>query len=234
MAYPDLAILIVTYNRKEVLHQTIANVLQHISYSGALRLFVADDGSTDGTQEMIRDSYPLANLIQSKRVGLGANCNAGLATCWSYTPYTVQLQDDMVPKAPMNMDRHVQKLMRDETAGYIRLWGIGGHRYVATLQDQSPDLGAHYGAYWQIHWDCPELYVASDRPHIKHQRFHARFGMYPTGLTTSMTEEVWCKQTKAVASTSGFNPNVLVPHGMETESNWDHVGWDIRWRDKGL
>lgn len=224
MDWPPLAINIVTYNRKETLRVTLHHLLAHLYYVGERTVFVADDGSDDGTQAMLAEEYPDAVLVQSARVGLGANTNAGLRASLAVADYVLQFQDDMQLLTTLDMHPHIERLRDDPTCGYIRLWGVGGHRYKGTLE----------GNYWRIHWDSDELYIPSDRPHVKHRRFHEHFGMYPEGYRTAETEDAWCHQCKNRAGLDGRQLDVFVPQNQLTETTWEHAHWDKRWRDKGL
>lgn len=222
--WPALAILIVTYNRAEILRQTLSRLSQHLDYTGPRRVFVADDGSTDGTPGMLMEEFPDAVLITSDRVGLGANANAGLRNAWAFSDYVYQSQDDLWLQHHFDLHPHVERLMTDPTCGYVRLWGCGGHRYKGNLE----------GNHWRVHWDSEELYIPSDRPHVKHRRFHEVFGMYPEGRTTNETEDAWCWQCKHRAGMDGKQLDVFVPHAVDIERNFEHAGWHTRWRDQGL
>lgn len=224
MEWPPLAILVITYNRVEVLQETLRRLDQHLGYTGPRQVIVADDGSDDGTQAMVAAAHPGAVLVQSHRAGLGGNSNAGLRAAWGFSPYTLQLQDDLWLLHHFDLHPHVELLARQPTFGYIRLWGVGGHRYKGNLE----------GEYWRIHWDSDELYIPSDRPHLKHRRFHEHFGMYPEGLTTAETEDAWCHQCKHRAGLDGKQLDVAVPHGVDIERNFEHAAWGNRWRDRGL
>ena len=162
MDWPPLSINIVTYNRRDTLRQTIGRLRSHLYYVGPITWIVADDGSDDGTQAMLSEVYPDVALVQSDRVGLGANTNAGLRLALSAADYVLQLQDDMHLLTTLDLHPHIEQLRDNPTCGFIRLWGVGGHRYKANLE----------GNYWRIHWDSDELYIPSDRPHVKHARFH--------------------------------------------------------------
>ena len=50
---PLVSVAIITFNQAEFLRECIESVLQQ-DYAN-LEIVVADDGSTDGTQEMLRD-----------------------------------------------------------------------------------------------------------------------------------------------------------------------------------
>jgi glycosyltransferase involved in cell wall biosynthesis len=221
--WPALSVLVVTYNRKNILAEVLRALREHVYYVGPIFWVVADDGSDDGTVEMLKERFPDTLLVQSNRVGLGANANAGLREAAYRSPIILQLQDDMKLLTTLDLHPHVQKLIDDETCGYIRLWGVGGHRYTANLE----------GNHWRIHWNSEELYIPSDRPHLKHRRFHEFFGMYPEGHKTADTEDAWAHQCKDRAGLNGVQLDVFVPQ-METEKSWEHIGWHDRWRDKNL
>ena len=76
--WPTLAILVITYNRRDVLRETLRRLAAHLAYEGPRVLVIADDGSDDGTAEMLAAEYPDAQHVISNRRGLGANANAGL------------------------------------------------------------------------------------------------------------------------------------------------------------
>jgi glycosyltransferase involved in cell wall biosynthesis len=224
MDWPTLAINIVTYNRKETLRTTLQRLAAHLWYEGPRHVFVADDGSDDGTQAMLAEEWPHVRLVQSARAGMGANTNAGLRAGLAVAEYILQFQDDMQLLTTLDLHPHIEKLRDDPTCGFIRLWGVGGHRYKGNLE----------GNYWRVHWDSDELYIPSDRPHDKHRRFHEFFGMYPEGHTTHETEDAWCWQCKHRAGLDGKQLDVFVPQNALTETTWEHAHWDQRWRDQGL
>lgn len=216
---PPIAVVVVTYQRAALLRQTLAALTANLIYSGDLRYIVADDGSTDETHE-IATSY--GDLVVTPRGGLGANTNAGLRVALDHTDLVFQLQDDMRLLKPLDLTPHAQWLLSHSQDGYIRLWGVGGHRYRAELDER----------YWRVDWHSDELYIASDRPHLKHRRFHEAVGFYPEGLLTAVTEEVWCHQAKDTGRRGA--PAVLVPHALDVEQNFEHIGYHSRWRDQGL
>lgn len=223
MDWPTLVILVVTYNRAATLRGTLDRIAEHLWYEGPRQLIVADDGSDDGTPAMLADAYPAAQLVVTARQGLGANTNAGLRAAFEVADCVLQLQDDMWLLNTLDLHPHVARLRDDEKAGFVRLWGVGGHRYTAELEQN----------HWRVRWDSDELYVPSDRPHLKHRRFHEHFGYYPEALPTAATEDAWCHQCKDIARSRG-GPHVLIPLGVDTERSWEHRHWGERWRDRGL
>lgn len=81
---PLVSVHIITYNQIKFIHETLRSVLDQ-SYEN-MEIVVADDGSTDGTAEVIVDyarQYPgkIVPLVGGANLGVTGNCNRGLAAC---------------------------------------------------------------------------------------------------------------------------------------------------------
>ena len=61
-----LSIVIVNYNVKHFLEQCLKSVYQAIQNIEA-EIFVVDNNSVDGSQEMVRSSFPEVNLISNAK-----------------------------------------------------------------------------------------------------------------------------------------------------------------------
>ena len=87
---PDMAarvgIGVITYNRKDILAETLARVRAHTT--SAYELVVADDGSWDGTGELVRSLG--VRLVTGRNKGIAWNKNRALFLL------TMQLQCDVV------------------------------------------------------------------------------------------------------------------------------------------
>ena len=84
MTYPKVSVFVPTYNQKAFVHEAIESIL--IQDYPNLEIVVGDDGSVDGTQEILleyKEKYPeLFKLILSPRnEGITANCNKILKEC---------------------------------------------------------------------------------------------------------------------------------------------------------
>lgn len=221
MPLPNLAVIVPTYNRPDIVRTCILRLQEHLHYSGSVTYLVGDDSEVPLSAPALEG---LRNVLifNGPRNGLGANLNLLLRAALSsnFNLY-LQMDDDHWLMKPLDLDPHVQHLVDDPTAGCIRLMGISGHHYTAQLKQ----------SYWKLLWDAPELYLASMRPHLKHRRFHDVYGLYPEGLKLGQTEETFCHQCREYAHLYG-GPDVLVPLDVLTESSWTHVG--DSWQTKGL
>lgn len=75
----DVSIVIVTWKMKEVLHDLLASLKEHVK-GVTYEVIVADNASHDGTVEMIRSEFPDAVLIENDRNrGVSGARNQGFA-----------------------------------------------------------------------------------------------------------------------------------------------------------
>lgn len=73
---PSVSVIIPTYNRRDFVREAIASVLAQ-TYQD-FELIVIDDGSTDGTAEVVRE-FPCAHYLFQENRGVSAARNAGVA-----------------------------------------------------------------------------------------------------------------------------------------------------------
>ena len=77
MKFPLMSVLIVTWNRREDVLETVRAVFEQ-SYKN-FEIIVVDNGSTDGTVDALRQAYPAIKLVALKKnVGISAGRNAGI------------------------------------------------------------------------------------------------------------------------------------------------------------
>lgn len=231
-----LSIIIPTYMRRDIVTYCVSSLYNNLVYPGDINVIVGVDGD-DGTLEAMLDlrlalstdnpnhgKFDIAVLqgprLQKKAVaGLGANINQCIA--YSHDELFMQMDDDHILTGRLDISPHVYKLLTDPAAGWIRLMGISYHKYIGYLE----------GEYWRVDWKSPEVYITSDRPHLKHLRFIKHFGLYPVGLSLEGTEEGYCHMCKDRAALNApGKSNVLVPLQYD-ERVWQHVGES--WQKQG-
>jgi GT2 family glycosyltransferase len=75
---PSLSVIVVAWNSREELARTLPALLPELSHDD--ELIVVDNGSSDGTPELVARLAPAARLVSLKRnTGFAAGCNAGAA-----------------------------------------------------------------------------------------------------------------------------------------------------------
>lgn len=92
---PAIAVVIVTYNSADDVHATLAALADQLRERD--ELLVVDNGSTDGTPDVVRRELPQARVIQTARnAGFAEGCNIGVDA--SHAELVLLLNPDTVPQ----------------------------------------------------------------------------------------------------------------------------------------
>ncbi|MDA0724852.1 MAG: glycosyltransferase family A protein, partial [Verrucomicrobia bacterium] len=74
---PKVSVVIPTYDRIDTLPRSLDSVINQTFYDW--ELIVVDDGSTDGTDEMILRDYPAVRFHRQENAGVSSARNSGVA-----------------------------------------------------------------------------------------------------------------------------------------------------------
>src|SRR5215212_5035612 len=80
-AGPGLSIVVLTYNRRELLASCLKSLLAQTDAGAPLEVLVVDDGSTDGTSDLVvslADSHPHLRYCPQPHGGIAAARNTGI------------------------------------------------------------------------------------------------------------------------------------------------------------
>lgn len=79
MKQPDLSVIIVNYNTKDLLYDCLKSIKKAVKPANGLEIIVVDNASVDGSQEMVKKEFPNIILIQSKKnLGFSKGNNLGV------------------------------------------------------------------------------------------------------------------------------------------------------------
>jgi GT2 family glycosyltransferase len=112
----DLSIVLVCWNNKEYLEPCLQSL-----YAGGLKsnfdILVVDNGSSDGSQDMLREEYPEIKIIQNDHnVGLARACNQGIEGTGGR--YVLLLNNDTLVDGP-SLDAMVEFLDENDDVGAV-------------------------------------------------------------------------------------------------------------------
>ncbi|HWH55440.1 MAG TPA: glycosyltransferase family 2 protein [Gaiellaceae bacterium] len=68
---PDVSVVVVTYNSRDWIERCLESVRGN-------ETIVVDNGSADGTVELVREKFPEARVVEQENVGMGAGNNTGM------------------------------------------------------------------------------------------------------------------------------------------------------------
>lgn len=221
MEWPRVSVLIPTFRRPEICRRTVELLQENLVYRGEIVYHIGDDDPSAGTEQALQE---LSNIFYHLGPGTGLGANLNALIYGTKDKILLQLDDDHHLVKALDLSRHVKVLMEDKRVGMIRLMNVGGHKYHAHLEQR----------YWRILWESPSHYITSNRPHLKHTRFHRVYGLYPVGLRLGRTEVHFGNQCNQIGRSRDPDrtPGVFVPLDVLTESSWKHVGES--WQRKGF
>ena len=216
--WPTVAICIITFDRLREIKQTIAALHAHLHYIGPLQWHLADDSSPGSYVGDIMNAYPDLHFSFTKtdRKGWGANANKALGFLDKH-PYVFLIEDDYVCIRDLDITAGVALMEKNEKIAAVRYDGVAAHSLTLHLEEVESRIGRF--SYMRIAKDSPHLNVYSNRPHLRHRRFHECFGWYPEGITLGETETHFAHRVKDKKHCADI---AILWDGLPTA--FDHIG----------
>jgi glycosyltransferase involved in cell wall biosynthesis len=156
---PLVSVVIPTFNGERYLPQTLGAVLAQTHQ--ALEIIVVDDGSSDGSLELVRSLAPLAVILQQANAGVSNARNRGLAAARG--EFVIFLDQDDVWN-PLQLERQLAWMAQRPECGVVvcpyHHWRSigGGYPDPRTVWPADPGLTALPDftgwVYHQFLWDC--------------------------------------------------------------------------------
>jgi GT2 family glycosyltransferase len=101
-AAPLCAVVLVAWNNRDYLLPCLRSLFGS-GMKSPLEVVIVDNGSTDGSQALVRQEFPDVRIVQNDRnVGLGKASNQGIAA--SSAPFVLLLNNDTIVNGP-SLDR---------------------------------------------------------------------------------------------------------------------------------
>ena len=208
MSFPDVSVIIVTYDRPKEIRRTIYALKKHLKYNGKLLFHLADDSSPGTYIHDIKQEFPYLNFTATitDRKGWGANVNKALVNCWERSDFVFLIEDDRPPTKTYDFNKGVALLLskddahkpeaatKRETIGLVRYDGIAGHWLNLELREAATEIGNLN--YLHVLKNSPFLNCFSQHPFLSHRRFHDHYGMHPEGLSLAQTETIYAHKFK--------------------------------------
>ena len=187
--WPNVCVVLLTYDRLDYAERTIARALSGIRYSGRISCHIGDDGSPPGYRERlveIAGSFDGINVSvsNSERAGYGGSYNQSTMVCHTDNPVILPLEDDWELLQSLDIDPLVLALMDPEAGiGCIRLGYIG-----FTQELRGTFVESAGKKYLLLDPRSPEPHVFSGHPRLETREWARRVGPWPEHMGAGATE----------------------------------------------
>lgn len=218
--WPDVAVMIVTYDRPGEIRRVIKALDKHLQYdNGKFVWYLADDDSPGNYVLDIQRDFPNLGFraTVTKRLGWGANVNKCLQKIAE--KYIFLCEDDYVALYPLDINKGVALLdSKEANIGLVRYDGLAGHRLNLAIEEVKTRLGVLQ--YLEILKKASRgLNVYSNRPHLKSRKFHRAYSHYPMGKSLGETESAFAHRVKGILT----GPKLVVLENGVVRA-FDHIG----------
>ncbi|MBS7566255.1 glycosyltransferase [Mucilaginibacter sp. Bleaf8] len=184
--FKEVTLLITHYNRSRSLERLFKSFKdQGFTFGG---IVVSDDCSKPEHLDYIKSlqgQYDFTLLSPPKNGGLGNNINKGQDAV--KTPYTLYVQEDFDPKSSFadHLKDALSYMDTDKGLDIVRFYAYFKYPYLKPYGKGFSEMVFHLNPFYTNHI---KFYVYSDHPHLRRTTFFEKFGRYPEGLNSDVTE----------------------------------------------
>lgn len=232
-AGPDISVIVVTLNGRPYIERCLASVRGH-------QLVVVDHGSTDGTVELVRESFPEALVAEQPNLGFAAGVNTGMGLAGGR--YFLLLNPDAwalegaVERLLEFADAHpgaaaVGPRLRYEDGspqvsirGFPTLWRLATqYLFLARLAPNSRALNAFYGGGRKLD-QVQEVEFLKGACLLLRRQAVAEVGPFDEEFFMFAEEADWCLRARERGWRISYLPDAEVVHVGETstKSVWSY------------
>ena len=164
---PDVSVIIVSYNTRELLRECIESILCEQGDGLGVEVIVVDNASADGSAAMVAERFPQARLIANPdNRGFGAACNQGMEVARGRYALILNADIRAQPGALQRlvgfMDAHPDAAIcggqlrypdgriQPSCARELTLWWVFCEQSMLAKLFPRTRL---FGGYWRTHWD---------------------------------------------------------------------------------
>ena len=178
----SISVIIPTFNRAAVLPRALDSVRAQTRRPE--EVIVVDDGSTDGTAELVAERYPWVSYVHQANGGVSAARNTGIARARGEWIALLDSDDSWLPTKLQTQLEHL-RIEPHLLCHTEELWVRNGRR-VNQMKKHAKAGGAIYRA-------CLPLCVISPSSVLLHRRLLAEVGTFDPELLACEDYDLWLR-----------------------------------------
>jgi len=179
----NISVILPTYNRCTLLERAILSVIQQTRTAD--EIIIIDDGSTDGTEELIRKKYPRLLYFRQENQGISSARNAGIEKSTGEWLAFLDSDDTWLPRKLEYQERTLQANPDYLICHTNEIW-IRNDKRVNPMKKHQKS-----GGY--IFDKCLPLCVISPSAVILHRQVFDRYGKFDISLPVCEDYDLWLR-----------------------------------------
>jgi len=180
-----LSVVIPTHNRHDLLRRALHSVFAQSS--PAAEVIVVDDGSTDGTTQMLRAAYPAAVCLEQPRLGVSAARNRGIEASRCDWIAFLDSDDEWRPNKLQRQTEALSANPRERVCHTDEVWIRDGVRVNPKVK--------HAKRGGRIFHDCLPLCCMSPSSIVIHRSVFDDVGTFDESLPACEDYDLWLRIT---------------------------------------
>ena len=180
---PSVSVIIPTWNRINVLPRALHSVCYQTTKPD--EIIVVDDGSTDGTAEMVRSDYPQVSLLVQDNAGVSTARNTGISVSKCTWIAFLDSDDEWLPKKLEKQLKYIEESPEAVLVHTDEIWIRNGVR-VNSMKKHEKSGG------W-IFDNCLPLCVISPSSAMIKKTLFAEIGMFDASLEVCEDYDLWLR-----------------------------------------
>lgn len=178
-----ISAVVPTYNRRELLKRALLSVFSQTSLP--TEVIVIDDGSTDGTEAMLRREFPQVNYYRQENLGVSAARNLGIQqACGDWLAF-LDSDDEWLPEKLANQKAALAANPEHKICHTEENWIRDG------VQVKVPQKYAKTGGW--IFTDCLPLCAISPSTVLIHRSVFTDIGLFDVQLPACEDYDLWLR-----------------------------------------
>jgi len=219
----DISVIIPTHNRAELLPRALDSVLEQTRPPD--EIIVVDDGSDDGTDELVRRQYPSVRYLHQRNRGVSAARNRGIAAAGGEWIALLDSDDSWLPGKLAAQRQALTEQPDHRICHTEEIWIRNGKRVNA--------MKKHAKGGGHIYRRCLPLCVISPSSVLLHRGLLMETGDFDESLPACEDYDLWLRICAREPVLFVEEPQIVKYGGHEDQLSRRHWGMD-RFRIQAL
>ncbi len=211
-----ITVIITSYNREKIIGRAVDSVLGQTR--PADEIILVDDGSSDNTDQLIKEKYPDLKYIWQENRGIGHARNTGISQARGIWIAFLDSDDEWLPSKLINQLRALQHQPNYKICHTNEIWVRNGKR-VNPMKKHEKSGGF-------IFKNCLPLCIISPSSVIIHRSVFEEYGLFDESLPVCEDYDLWLRLCAFLPILYLEKPQIIKYGGHSDQLSHKYWGMD--------